>query len=81
MDENQPAQVLSLQIAEGGIELMATFASDDRKDLSMARSFLISFEHEEFGPDARELVDRLQDFAWEIERNYKRQPREGQEED
>lgn len=73
----EDTSVLSLQVAEAGIELTVAFAADDRKDLARVHTFLVGFDHEEFGQAARDLVQQAEELAWEIETNYRRQPKTG----
>ena len=67
--------VVSLGIHDDGIELVVNDPGEQRRGIDVAHNYFVTFDSEEFGTSARDLLEEIMGFADSVHYGWKRAPK------
>lgn len=67
--------IVSVNPHETGIEFLVTLESERRKGVSVAHSYFVEYESR-WGAELRDLLEDVQELAWDVHVGWKREPKE-----
>lgn len=67
--------LIGVTLQDDGVEVLIGAEADQRKGVSVAHSYFISFTSETFGQRARDAIEELKDLADDVHIGWKREPK------
>lgn len=68
-------KLISMNVTDDGVELLVAVESERRKGVSVAHSFFVHNESR-WGAQVCELVEDMEELAWDVHAGWKREPKE-----
>lgn len=74
---NDGVEVQAVELFEGGMALTFHFPLEARRNLDRQHTIFVGYDQENFGAQAMEVRQLLEDLAFEVHHGYRTQPKEG----